>query len=178
MTGNSVVDARRMFKHACAFSGCARFCTREPWDVEHRLPDYSVAGIVNSAFACEVFIKSLLIYRGVSIEEIVDARGRGEHKLRELWTMLENRDPQTADLVKQKIQELFNFEDDEKFYEMLDNVSNAFVYWRYIYEKSNGKIHVNFLNFFRELLKEVCCEKFYDMSWNEYTKGAENHAIG
>ena len=178
MTGNSVCDARRMFKHACAFSGCAEFCTHEPWDVEHRLPDYTVAGIVNSAFACEVFIKSLLIYQGLSIEEIVDAKGRGEHKLRNLWTMLEIKDLQLADLVKQKVQKLYSHEDDKKFYEMLDNVSNAFVYWRYIYEKSGGKIHTQFLSLFRELLKEVCCEKFYNMCWSEYTKGTDNYATG
>ena len=58
MTGNTHFDACRMFKHACAFVGCAKFCEKEPWNIEKRLPDYTVADIVNSAFACEIFLKT------------------------------------------------------------------------------------------------------------------------
>ena len=173
MTGNNVVDAKRMFKHACAFSGCADFCKSETWDVEHRLPDYSIAGIVNSAFACEVFIKALLVYNGIPAEQIVDSRNRGMHKLLDLWQMLEKTNLTTTDLVKQRVLAVFNSTDNSAFYTMLDNVSDAFVYWRYIYEKSSGKIHVNFLTLFRKALQEVCCETFYSMSWNDYTKGNE-----
>lgn len=173
MTGNNVVDAKRMFKHACAFSGCARFCTQEPWDIEHRLPDYSIAGIVNSAFACEVFIKSLLVFNGIPVAQIVDTKNRGVHKLLDLWNMLETKNLTTTDIVKQRVLAVFNSPNDTAFYTMLDNVSDAFVYWRYIYEKSSGKIHVNFLTLFREALQEVCCETFYGMTWHDFTKGAE-----
>ena len=173
MIGNSSADAKRMFKHACAFSGCARFCSREPWDIEHRLPDYSVAGIVNSAFACEVFLKSLLVYYGMDINEIVDDKGHGVHKLAGLWKLLEEKDSSCTSLMIQKCTEQFKLSKTDKFFELLDNISNAFVFWRYIYEKHEGRIHVGFLNYFRELLKEVCCEKYYNMPWSEYTKGAE-----
>ena len=173
MIGNCVADAKRMFKHACAFSGCANFCKSESWNIEHRLPDYSVAGIVNSAFACEVFIKSLLVFNGVPIEDIVDDKKRGVHKIADLWKMLETKDPSTTNFAKQKMLELFSETRNSSFYEMLDNISDAFVYWRYIYEKSSGKIHLNFLTLFRTLLQELCCEKYYGMTGSEYTKGVE-----
>lgn len=173
MIGNSVADAKRMFKHACAFSGCARFCYREPWDIEHRLPDYSIAGIVNSAFACEVFLKSLLVYHGMEIKDIVDDKHRGVHQLADLWKILEKKDRACTSLILQKCEEHFKLSTPDKFNELLDNVSNAFVFWRYIYEKNQGTIHVAFLNYFRELLKEVCCEKYYGMTWSKFTKGAE-----
>lgn len=57
------------------------------------------------------------------------------------------------------------------FNELLDNISNAFQYWRYIYEKHGGSINLNFLRYFRDLLREVCCEEFYGKSWTEYIKG-------
>ena len=60
MTGDKFFDARRMFKHACAFAGCAQFCEKEPWNIGKRLPDYTVADIVNSSFACNaLYAKSL-----------------------------------------------------------------------------------------------------------------------
>lgn len=54
-----------MFKHACSFVDCAEFCSKQGSRIDYAKPE-----IVNSAFACEVFIKSLLFYNGVSFEEI------------------------------------------------------------------------------------------------------------
>lgn len=54
------------------------------------------------------------------------------------------------------------------FDELLDSISNAFEYWRYIYEKDDGFININFLRFFRLLLREICCEQLYDKTWKEY----------
>lgn len=165
MTGNNLFDSCRMFKHACAFRDCAHFCEKEPWDVEHRMPSHTVSGIVNSAFACEIFIKSLLVYHGFMIEEI-----KG-HKLMELWEKLKQKDIELADSVEKKMEEVFCSNNDFSFSDLLENISNAFEYWRYIYEKSGGTIYINFLRIFRDLLRNVCCEKLYNLTWSEYTKG-------
>ena len=45
---------------------------------------HTVSGIVNSAFACEVFIKTLLVFHGRTIVEI-----KG-HKLKMLWEEYKN----------------------------------------------------------------------------------------
>ena len=162
MTGDKLVDARRMFKHACAFAGCAQFCESEPWNIEIRLPDYTVADIVNSAFACEVFIKALLVYHGKTIEEIHG------HKLDILWAKYRDTDTNNAAFIEQGIKDFFNFKNENMFDELLCNIADAFQYWRYIYEKHGGKVHIQFLRIFRKVLREVCCEQLYGMTWNEF----------
>ena len=67
-----------------------------------------------------------------------------------------------------KTKEIFNSDNKSMFDELLDSISNAFEYWRYIYEKDEGFININFLRFFRLLLREICCEQLYDKTWKEY----------
>lgn len=67
-----------------------------------------------------------------------------------------------------KTKEIFNSDNKSMFDELLDSISNAFEYWRYIYEKDDGFININFLKFFRLLLREICCEQLYDKTWKEY----------
>mgnify|MGYP003304075436 CR=1 FL=1 len=161
MTGNIRFDSIRMFRHACAFADCAYFCEREPNSIIIPTRWYTTPSVVNSAFACEVFIKSLLIYNGMSLDEI-----KG-HKLAVLWMTLEEKEQEITINIKSSINSIFN-KDDKFFYDSLSNISDTFEYWRYIYEKNGGKIHINFLRIFREALRNACCEKYYNMSWNEY----------
>ena len=55
MKDENLEVSRRMFKHACAFLDCASFCQIEPNNIEYRMSSHTVAGIVNSAFACEIW---------------------------------------------------------------------------------------------------------------------------
>lgn len=161
MTGDIAYDSRRIFRHACAFADCASFCEKEPNSLIIPTQWYTTPDIVNSAFACEVFIKSLLIYHGMTIDEI-----KG-HKLSLLWELLKQKDEEITIRIKETVIEIFN-SDEEKFYSMLENISNAFEYWRYIYEKHGGKIHINFLRIFRETLRNACCKQIYNQTWDEY----------
>ena len=43
-----------------------------------------------------------------------------------------------------KTKEIFNSDNKSMFDELLDSISNAFEYWRYIYEKDDGFININF----------------------------------
>ena len=162
MTGDKFFDACRIFKHACAFVDCATFCEIEPHDIKTGVLTHTVADIVNSAFACEVFIKSLLVFHDMNIEDIHG------HKLNLLWFKYKETDSDYASYIEQKIDSIINFNDEDTFETSLNNISNAFEYWRYIYEKHGGKIHIQFLRIFREALREACCEKFYGMSWQAY----------
>lgn len=169
MTGNKYYDACRMFKHACAFAGCARFCEREPWNMEKRLPDYTVADIVNSAFACEIFIKAILLYSGSTIEEIKKAK----HGIKGLWELLKTLNPTVSTDIETRVINIFQSKNPDFFDNAMSSISDAFVTWRYIYEANGATIHINFLRIFRGVMREICCETLYHMTWNEYTKGAE-----
>jgi len=151
-----------MFRHACAFVDCAKYCEIEPNNIEYRTQSNSVAGIVNAAFACEVFIKTLLVFQGVPLEEI-----KG-HELKKLWNKFKEKDLETALSVEQIMREAFNSKDENVFNKLLFNISNAFEYYRYIYEKERSEINPQYLRFFRIALRNVCCRQLYNKSWNEY----------
>ena len=156
--------AKRMFRHACAFEDCAVGCEREPNHIVHRTHSHMVAGIVNSAFACEVFIKALLAFHGRSLEEL---KGH-KHNLKDLWKAYKAVNPTMAESVEAGMKNIFNSSEESMFDRLLEDVSNAFEYWRYIYEKQEGNINVNFLSYFRIMLRNVCCEQIYGQTWEEY----------
>jgi hypothetical protein len=161
---NIIFDPQRMFEHACAFVDCARSCEIEPNNIKYRMQSHTVSGIVNSAFACEVFIKSLLVFNDMPAKEL-----RG-HELKKLWSAFKEKDYKTAVSVEEGMRTVFNSENENMFNELLDEISNAFEYWRYIYEKDTGSINYNFLVYFRNLLREVSCRLINGKSWNEYIK--------
>lgn len=164
MFDNNILDYERMFKHACAFFDCAKYCEIEPNNIEYRMMSHNVANIVNSVFACEVFIKSLLSFHGISGNKL-----KG-HELKELWNKLRILDSKNTSLIEKSIKSWFNSENENLFDELLDSVSNAFEYGRYIYEKDNWNINPNFLRGFRNILREFCCNQFYKKSWFDYIK--------
>lgn len=102
MSESVMLDSQRMFEHACAFCDCAKFCEVEPNNIEYRMRSHTVSGIVNSAFACEVFIKTLLVFHGKTISEI-----KG-HKLKTLWKEFKMLDNATAAFVEERMREWFN----------------------------------------------------------------------
>ena len=164
MEEESLHISQRMFEHACAFVDCAKYCQIEPNNIQYRMKSHTVAGIVNSAFACEVFIKTLLVFHGMPIEKI-----KG-HELKVLWKKYKAKDQKMALFVEQRLREWFNSDNENMFDDKLNEISDAFEIWRYIYEVQKCSINLNFLVGFRDLLKEVCCKQLYGKSWNEYIK--------
>ena len=164
MTGDTFKDAKRMFKHACAFADCAVFCFKDTNKLIVRTQWYSTPGIVNSAFACEVFIKALLVYHGMTLEEIK----AHNHGLEGLWKAYIIKDGQTARQVQEAVKNYFRSTDETLFDRKLRDASNAFVDWRYSYEGGNAKINLHFLMAFREILRTTCCKQLYGMAWSDF----------
>ena len=165
MTGNSFYDACRVFVKACAFGNVANMCANTPNNACDRTQWYTDPEIMNSAFSCELFMKALLIYRKFSLKEIKKIG----HGLQGLWDAIYNEYDELKD-VKQSLMEQHCLDTDEEFDELLKNISNAFVEWRYIYEKHGGKIHLGFLRDFQDALREACCKILYKMTWETYEK--------
>jgi hypothetical protein len=58
-------------------------------------------------------------------------------------------------------------------FDYLDEISYAFVEWRYSYEivgkkRSMMQINTGFLNDFRNALREASCQLFFKLTWEEY----------
>lgn len=92
--------------------------------------------ITNMAFACELFLKSLLKRDG--------KQTRG-HKLIELFEAL--KDELKDDII--------GSEESEEFKCNLSKISNLFVDWRYVYEQPLDDIEFSFLSTFAERLLAV-----------------------
>ena len=155
-----------MFKHGCAFAECGKHCEIEPISNEQKAGSFTIAGIVNSAFSCEIFLKTLLVITGST----TPPHG---HKLSDLWNDLERQDSSLSESIRLYIQNLFPSKNTNLIDNLLavDTISDAFYHWRYIYEddkKTELRMNRIFIRSFRDILQEICCEKIFECSWNEY----------
>ena len=67
----TLFECQKMFRHACAFAECAdmaeaKFC-HDTADIEW----YITPSVVNSAFACEVYIKALLQFYDIQFMNLL-----------------------------------------------------------------------------------------------------------
>lgn len=159
----TLFTCQQMFRRACAFSDCADFAMKE-YDPEiTNVEWYTTPAIVNSAFACEVFLKALLLYYNIKLKR--------EHKLKDLYELLPKNDKEQikqGTLIKYPVGWENGFG-----LERLEHISDAFVEWRYSYEYVPGKrgslqIDIGFLNAFRNTLRDVCCFRLFGMKWDDY----------
>ena len=168
MIGNKEFDCQEMFRHACTFCECADMALEKHMHDTADIGFYTAPATINSAFACEVFMKTILKYQNKKTPKA--------HKLRDLYEAL------PKDLKAYIQHEVSGGYPDlwTNFWgnDYLDKVSNAFVEWRYSYEHDFTKnrtmhIEIGFLNRFRDALREGCCQMLFSTTWEEY-KGSKN----
>lgn len=144
------MDAFEMFRTGCNFSDCADLCLKERDHAPESNLAYITPAIVNAAFSCEVFLKLLLQHEGKDIHKI--------HKLNDLYAKL-SEDIQME--LKEKTILRYGKWSDIWGRPYLEQISNAFVEWRYSYEhdwtkSASMQIEVGFLIAFKNSLKELC----------------------
>ena len=144
------MDAFEMFRTGCNFSNCADLCLKEQaWVPESNNLSYIIPAIVNAAFSCEIFLKLLLQHEGEDIHRI--------HKLNDLYAKL-SQDTQ----VELKKKTIFRYGKWSDIWgrPYLEQISNAFVEWRYSYEhdwtkSASMQIETGFFIAFKDTLKEL-----------------------
>ena len=105
---------------------------------------------------------------------IYGENGQGKTNILEgLWLFLKTVNPMLSTDIETRVINIFHSTGPDFFNTAMSTISDAFVTWRYIYESHGATIQINFLRIFREVVREVCCETLYHMTWDEYTKGAE-----
>lgn len=104
--------------------------------------------VVNSAFACELFLKAIIMVNTMPPAIIK------EHKLKNLFNKL------PADDQKQ-IKELFNMRMKNDLHDLLDELSNTFIEWRYAFEHS-VKINATGILTFSQVLKDYIAEQYLE----------------
>lgn len=153
---SKTVDTFSMYRTGCEFSDCADFAMKAQNIVPFHGLFYSVPAVVNSAFACEVFLKLLLEMEQIAIKKT--------HQLEDLFDQLP--DQVKADIQQNTMQKYGTWTDVFGL-SLLHQVSDAFVTWRYNYEHDFGKdgtmkIEIGFLVAFRNALREKCRDYFRD----------------
>ena len=153
-------DCQRMFRHACAFAECADMAMGKSRGDNVSLEWFVEPAIVNSAFACEVFLKALLLFYECPLKR--------QHKLKELYELLPCK---PKEYIKQTTMLRYGGVWEDAFgFEILDSFSNAFVDWRYSYEAIHTlKLDIGFLTAFRNTLCETCCQVLFSKTWEEYS---------
>ena len=158
MTGNKIFDCQQMFRHACAFAEVAdmaemKFC-HDTADIEW----YITPSIVNSAFACEVYLKALLFYFDIPLQK--------QHKLKELYDMMPG---EIRKSIKATVINRYGGWKDPFGFDLLDGITDAFIKWRYSYEiEKSLYLDTVFLYVFRNALRAACCQLFFGKAWEEY----------
>ena len=115
--------------------------------------------IVNKAFACEVYLKLLLI------EADFDFSKLKKSELHNLFKLYENTDSTFKQILLNKFISQFGDNANEEFIENeIKNISDVFVRWRYIYEKIDeiNKVNYGFLNQFCDFLDRYSQQTILD----------------
>lgn len=143
---------REMFCTATSFLESGEFCFNSK---DGFVRGFDTVVIVNYAFACEVYLKLLLLHQGLT-----DVK---KHNLFELYQQLPEK-RQRMIMVK-----IFNkgiWLTDAFGRSELENVSDCFVKWRYRYEFSTLSCNISFLNELARTLRDECCETVFNSTWD------------
>lgn len=127
--------------------------------IKNRSKYQNVAGFVNLAFACELFLKLLLCN---------DSYNQRKHELVDLWDVL---NPNHTDIAKEiKDGVMKSLVSDMTFDQMLQNDNNVFKDYRYLYEPGKAEIIKNnplkpqFLRCFCFQLHDICIRYYPDIN--------------
>lgn len=149
------LKAKLFYNQGLRFLRCAERCLGEVNDdgsitiISNKTHILSTPVMVNSAFACELFLKAILILHDIDYKR--------EHNLKPLFDLL----------PKNEYKEFLTIGDTDHFESELEKHSKDFVSWRYYMEnvEYGETYHMEpiFTEIFMENLKELCkclIEKF------------------
>lgn len=128
--------------------------------VKHQIRDgleflikFSSVYVVNLAFACELYLKALLLLKNINFP-----KGNEGHNLKKLYNCLDNS-------CKSEITQKFNCTTSIDIF--FENHLKVFVNYRYPYEIKNDRkpVHLNELETFTNVLESVC-EKYQEEKTN------------
>lgn len=145
-----------MFDQANSFYICDGLCEKELKKRPKRHDLYSTPQIVNLALACEIYLKTLLVFR--------DAKIGKKHKLNELFDSLPESD---KNIIDRETFRRYPFPSPFR-QRKIDVEANAFVQWRYSYEKYRISCDVGYLEALAKTLQEYSCKTIFNLTWEQY----------
>ncbi len=144
----------RMFITGNNFFESADYCMNAK---DSFLKGFDTPVIVNYAFACEVYLKALLFFLQTS-------KKLNTHKLFDLYKNLPEAQQKNIAIQMYNQNVLLK---DGLGRSQLENISEAFVKWRYSYEYSTLHIDTSYLQAFCKVLREECSKTFFNSTWDD-----------
>ena len=159
--GEKKFDCHEMFMHACTFCECADMAFQKGKHDTAPIGFYDMPGLTNSAFACEVLLKTILKW--------YDIKSPKSHKLKDLYASTPDS---IQAFIKATVLKNYGGWVSDWGMEHLEILSNSFHDFRYIYEYdlNKGSLHIetSFLIAFRNALRDCCCRAIFGIGWEEY----------
>ena len=142
-------DPQKFLIVADSFFYAAEICSNSYKPGEEIFPKVQIAIFTNRAFACEIYIKAVLYYCGISIPK-KDSNGNyfDGHNLTLLFSLL-------SDEIKEAVYSYYRNLSKSGFYDKILLIANAFEEMRYAYEYRSLKTEIVFLESFTKYLKET-----------------------
>jgi hypothetical protein len=143
------VAAEDAFLLACSFRDVARLCAGKYPNSDIVTRKYIIPEIVNIAFSCELFIKSMLI-----CEKTVYGKNHKLHELFKLLSLLVQ-----GEVIIEVTQKLSI--ETGSFDEVLERNGNCFYEWRYYYELDVTPANIGFLRALCDSLHPIAEKYMY-----------------
>lgn len=148
-TPRNETDPDKVLDQACAFDAIAKLCETEGAEFPCSPNSRFAAGAANSAFTCELLLKALLLHVGKGPQK--------GHNLLKLFKELEKADQELASRIEAEV--MIAIAPTEKtFSAILGESSDAFKYWRYVYETQTAETSPQFIRVLRIALRKACRE--------------------
>jgi len=136
-----------MFQHAACFGKLALEIYHNK--IEKNPPEirYGSPFVVIAVFGIEVYIKALLL--------LTTGKKAKGHSLKNLYKKLNNEVKEVTVKIADKIYPKYRLDNNLKIEGLLEEINNAFVKWRYAYEKPPGVANFVTICFIIEVLHEA-----------------------
>ena len=141
-----ISKSESIYNQAQSFSNTSACLYRKDLKSLPRNPQSITPFVVNATFSAEMYLKCLQEVHGKITES---------HVLTVLFKSLPNKVKDKINKVSKKFESQYKIEQGILFKEHLKNTNNAFVNWRYIYEKSYEHVNIHQIIFVLQVLHEV-----------------------
>lgn len=142
--------AEQIFGQATSFANAANHIYEKDLKSLPRNPQGIAPFVVNAAFSAELYLKCLKITEGEPSQT---------HTLTTLHKSLPNKIKDKINKHKATLEPHYKVERGVLFKEHLKNINNAFVNWRYIFEKEAEHININTVIFVLHVLHQTAIEE-------------------
>ena len=141
-----ISKSESIYNQAQSFANTAAYLYEKDLKSLPRNPQSITPFVVNAAFSAEMYLKCLQEIHGQITES---------HVLTVLFKSLPNKVKDKINKTSKKFESQYQIEKGILFKNHLKNMNNAFVDWRYIYEKNYESLNIQQIIFVIQVLHEV-----------------------